>query len=266
VTAPALARTSDQGHRVYEWQGRAFPSVTAILSGGIPKPALPKWAAREAARYAVAHANRLAGLPAEVAEAEIKQAPWAARDGRADLGSAVHALVEARITGRSVPELPDAVERQASGYLAGFERFCDQWRPSWLACEATVFSLAHGYAGTLDAIAVLCGDVLTLLDVKTGRRVYPEVGLQLAAYAHADFIGTPDGQTLPLPEVEAAAVLHLRPRSYALCPVRVDPPVFAAFRAALGVFEWATELAAGVVGAALTVPTPPVVVGKVRPA
>jgi hypothetical protein len=254
VTAPVLAQTSDQGHRVYEWQGQAFPSVTAILSGGIPKPALPRWAAKQAARYAVANADRLAGLPAEVAVGEIKRAPWAARDGRADLGSAVHALVEARITGRPAPELPGEVEREAAGYLAGFERFCDHWRPAWSTCEATVFNLWHGYAGTLDSIAVLDGGVVTLLDVKTGAGVYPEAGLQLAAYARGEFIGTSDGRELPLPEIEAAAVLHLRPRSYALCPVRIDTPVFTAFLAALRVFEWSTELAERVIGAPLTRP------------
>jgi hypothetical protein len=254
MTAPTLARTSGNGHRVYEWQGRAFPSVTAILSGGIPKPALPRWAAKQAARYAVANADRLAGLPADVAIGEIKRAPWAARDSRADLGSAVHALVEARITDRPAPELPPEVEQQTAGYLAAFERFCDHWRPAWSTCEATVFSTWHGYAGTLDSIAVLDGNVVTLLDVKTGSQVYPEAGLQLAAYARGDFIGTPDGRELPLPEVEAAAVLHLRPRWYALCPVRIDAQVFAAFLAALRVFEWSTEQAQGVIGAPLAQP------------
>src|SRR4030095_5773579 len=135
MTAPTLARTSEQGHRVYQWQGRAVPSVTAILSGAVPKPALPRWAAKEAARFAVANAHRLAGLPAEMAVGEIKQAPWTASGRRADLGSAVHALIEARITRRPMPELPPQIEQQAAGYLAGFERFCDDWQPVWQGCE-----------------------------------------------------------------------------------------------------------------------------------
>ena len=50
-----------------------------------------------------------------------------------------------------------------------------------------VYSRTFGFAGTLDAICTIAGR-RGLLDIKTGRSgVYPEVALQLAAYAHADF-------------------------------------------------------------------------------
>jgi len=82
------------------------------------------------------------------------------------------------------------------------------------------------------------------VDVKTGNRIYPEVCLQLAAYAAADFIGQPDTTTeQPLPTIAAGAVLHLRPDGYQLLPVPIGWAVLEAFLAALAVFRFTTDLA-----------------------
>ena len=59
MTTPTLAGTGATGHRVYRWQGREYPSVTAILNGGVPKPFLPRWAAKAAAEYAIGHLDHL---------------------------------------------------------------------------------------------------------------------------------------------------------------------------------------------------------------
>jgi hypothetical protein len=243
VTAPALASTASQGHRVYTWAGREFPSVTAILKGGVPAPFLVQWAAKAAAEYAVANLDRLALLPAGQAVREVKRAPWQQRDQAAELGTAVHAAIEADAAGHPRPELPD----QAGPLLAAYERFAADHRPTWLASEATVFSRRYGYAGTLDAICALprLGQVV-VLDCKTGRGVYPEAALQLAAYAHAEFVGRPDGTEQPLPPIEGGAVLHLRPAGYRLIPVPVGRAVLEAFLAALAVFRWTTDLAPNV--------------------
>ena len=82
------------------------------------------------------------------------------------------------------------------------------------------------------------------MDVKTGNRIYPEVCLQLAAYAAADFIGQPDTTTeQPLPTIAAGAVLHLRPGGYQLLPVPIGWAMLEAFLAALAVFRFTTDLA-----------------------
>ena len=241
MTTPALASTGPDGRRVYTWAGRAYPSVTSILTGGVPKPFLAPWAAKAAAEYAVAHLDRLRLLPPGQAVREVKQAPWATRDTAASLGDLVHAAVEADATGRPRPPVP----AEAAPFLAAFDQFVSEQRPGWLASEQTVYSRRYGYAGTLDAICLL-GSTVTLLDVKTGRGVYPEAVLQLAAYAHADFAGHPDGTQTPLPPIEAGAVLHLRPGGYQLLAVPVGRAVLEAFLAALAVFRWATELAPNV--------------------
>ena len=249
MTAPALASTGPDGHRVYTWAGRAYPSVTAVLAGGVPKPFLPAWAAKAAAEYAVANLDRLRLLPARQAVAEVKAAPWAARDAAAGLGDLVHAAVQAHATGRPRPDLPP----EAAPFLAAFDQFTADHQPGWLASEQTVVSRRYGYAGTLDAICTLGGRV-TLLDVKTGRGVYPEACLQLAAYAHADFAAAPDGTETTLPPIQAGAVLHLRPGGYQLVPVPVGQAVLEAFLAALAVFRWATDLAPHVLPAPTTGP------------
>src|SRR6266508_6904262 len=240
MTRPALASTGTGGHRVYAWQGREYPSVTAIISGGVPKPLLVRWAAKVAAEYAIGNLDHLRLLPAGQAIREVKQAPFTKRDTAADLGDLLHAAVEAAATGRPRPDLPD----HAAGYLVGFERFVADRTPGFLLAERTVYSRRYGYAGTFDAIATLPGLGVVLLDVKTGRRVYPEACLQLAAYAAAEFVGDPDGRTeRPMPPVDAGAVLHLRPGGYRLIPVPVGRAVLEAFLAALAVFRFATDLA-----------------------
>jgi hypothetical protein len=240
MTTPTLAATAAAGHRIYRWQGRDYPSVTAILNGGVPKPLLVRWAAKVAAEYAISHLDHLALLPTGQAIREVKQAPWATRDAAADLGDLVHAAVEAHALGRPRPAVPE----QAAGYLAGFDRFLADHTPTFLAAEQTVYSRRYGYAGTFDAIATLPGRGLVLVDVKTGNRVYPEVCLQLAAYAAADFIGHPNGTTeQPLPELHSGAVLHLQPGGYQLLPVPIGQAVLEAFLAALAVFRFTTDLA-----------------------
>jgi hypothetical protein len=240
VTSPTLASTSTNGHRVYVWQGHEYPSVTAIISGGVPKPFLPRWAAKAAAEYAIGNLDHLRLLPAGQAIREVKQAPFTKRDTAADLGDLIHAAVEAAATGRPRPDLPEA----AASYLAGFDQFVADRKPVFLLAERTVYSRRYGYAGTFDAIATLPGHGMVLLDVKTGNRVYPEVCLQLAAYAAADFIGDPDGTTeQPLPAIHAGAVLHLRPGGYQLLAIPISRAVLEAFLAALAVFRFTTDLA-----------------------
>jgi hypothetical protein len=240
VTAPALAATGPDGYRVYAWAGRTFPSVTAVINGGVPKPFLPRWAAKAAAEYAVANLDRLAQLPPGQAVREVKQAPWQQSGAAASLGDCVHATVEAHATGRPRPEVPT----EARPYLEAFDRFVCDRRPGFLLAERTVYSRRYGYAGTFDAVATLPGLGVVLLDVKTGRRVYPEACLQLAAYAAAEFVGDPDGRTEdPIPPIDAGAVLHLRPGGYRLLPVPIGRAVLEAFLAALAVFRFATDLA-----------------------
>src|SRR5262249_44547346 len=53
-----------------------------------------------------------------------------------------------------------------------------------LAIERVVYCQACGYAGTMDLYARV-GGVLTVLDWKSGKAIYPEAFLQNVAYRHA---------------------------------------------------------------------------------
>jgi hypothetical protein len=92
------------------------------------------------------------------------------------------------------------------------------------------------------------GDRRYLLDMKTGKGVYPEVALQLAAYRNAEFIGLADGSEAEMPDVDACAVLHLpEAGGYELVDVRADADVFRTFLYVREVFRWQNEASKSVI-------------------
>jgi hypothetical protein len=167
----------------------------------------------------------------------LKGLPYAHRDRAADLGTFVHAAIEAYILGKPFPTWPPTVKSR----MVRFIQFLSDYKPEFEATEASVYNRTERYAGTLDAIATL-GNRKLLLDVKTGKGVYPEVALQLAAYRYAEFIGLPNGDEEMMPEVDGCAVIHLpETPGYDLIEMRADEDVFLAFRYCREVFRWQEE-------------------------
>jgi len=258
-----------------------FTSVTTII-GALDKPALVYWSAEMAAKAAVQVAGTLAARVAEEGpEAVIKwlrdaqfRRPKGQRSA-AELGTAVHgACEEYALTGQR-PEVDDEVRP----FLDRFDAWLQLWQPSYEAVETTVYSRTYGYAGTLDAIAVIDGQRL-LVDYKSSKKSkdnqgkdttpYPEVGLQLAAYRHAELAATwrprryekfrrryyllgadEREMSLPVPEVDGAVAIHLTPEHCDAYPVRCDQAVFEAFLFCLEAFRWQSELSKTVIGAPL---------------
>jgi hypothetical protein len=150
-----------------------------------------------------------------------------------------------------VPQRTDA--RRAPGvepFMEQFAEFLTERAPVFAENECTVWNRTEGYAGTLDFIAAINGHP-TLGDTKTGKRVYPEVALQLSALARAEFILREDGTEEPMPPVTHLAALHLRPRSWALVPVSFHAASWDAFRAAVQLTSWLRDTAPTVLGARL---------------
>ncbi|MEU6781449.1 hypothetical protein ABZ912_19775 [Nonomuraea angiospora] len=255
--------------------GTKLRRVTTILEKGVPKPALPYWSANITAESAMENLPtlvRASRRPADAQEAYdwLRRAHTRKKDERADIGSAVHRIIEAHVLGTPMPEeLLDDPEMRP--YLENFLRFVAEYEVAFEASEMVVGSYEHCYAGTLDFILRsphIHDGRLSLGDTKTGgeldlrlsdgtlKGVYPEAGMQMSAYRHAEVCWLRDGTRLPMPEThDEGVVLHLRPEGYRVYPVKCGPDVFAKFLHAAQVAAWSTEVARTVVGAALPVPS-----------
>lgn len=253
MTATATRVTLPSGKRWYDWRGERYWSVTTIISQGVPKPALLPWGIKMVAEGAADLADQLPALVAHDRDAAIKMLkalPWSKKERAANLGTLIHAAIEAHRLGKPVPAPPADV----APYMTGFERFLADFEPEYVATEAPVFSRTQKYAGTLDAIVRMRLPLteapgLYVLDAKSGKGVYPEVGLQLAAYRHAEFIGLPDGSEEPMPPTDGALALHLTDRGYRLIDVRADRDVFQAFLYAREVFRFVESTSKTILGA-----------------
>ncbi len=233
-----------------------YRSVTSILSGGVPKPALTYWAAKRVAETAARETDWL-DLDEVEAIAWLKEAPWREASDAADLGSMVHSYVEAANLGKEL-HWPLEVE----SHMRLFDRWVRDHHVEWEAAEMPVYNRTLTYAGTLDGICTVDGDRY-ILDVKTGKGVYPEVALQMAAYAHAEFCVPirnhpgarqvtprrgrrwyewhgPETDEHPIPDVVGGLVVHLRPDALRVIPVDVGDAAWLAFRAACAVDHFQT--------------------------
>lgn len=161
------------------------------------------------------------------------------RDAAADAGTEAHEAIERHILGDDVNV--DSLGVLAAASFANFREFEEQLKPRWEASELTVFNTVDKYAGTLDFIAEIpaLGEGLTLGDVKTGKGVYPEVALQLAAYRYAEFAEIAHGiGRVDMPVTERAVVLHLRPEKWSLVPVQAGEKAFDMFKYAMQIAWW----------------------------
>lgn len=139
-----------------------MPSVTTILRGTWPKPALLEWYAK--------HGRETDTLLEHASQR----------------GKAVHHFVEVFMaTGDLLPFEHFAAEHR--GYLQAAARFLWDFYPQPIAVERLVVHPEYRYAGRLDLIAMVEGTA-TLLDFKsnTHGRIYSEAHVQATAYAIAD--------------------------------------------------------------------------------
>ncbi|HJS47205.1 MAG TPA: hypothetical protein VFF37_05770 [Streptomyces sp.] len=249
-------------------------SVTTILSQGYPKEALVFWAGNLTAETALdnlpylVHASLHPDARAEAYD-WLRRAHTRKKDARANIGSAVHKVIEAHVLGQPMPEeLMD--DEEVRPYLNNFLQFVKDWQVTFEASEMVVANYQQGYAGTLDYLlrspliarqVGVSADTVFMGDTKTGgeldkKGVYAEAGLQMAAYAHAEIGWLRDGTKVPLPKVHTTGVvLHLRPEGFRPIPVACGDAEFTAFLRARDIAEFERTTAKSVVGDALTLPT-----------
>ncbi len=237
------------------------PGVTSIV-GMLPKPFLVHWAARMAAETAVENLDAVASIAARDEAGAVdylRHAHSRYTKLRARVGSDAHDLFERMIRGEAIGRVHPDLEP----YRAGFAEFLDAVRPELVRAEDVAWSDAHRYAGSFDAILrVRLGDDgkpdhesgewhTLIVDWKTSKATYPDVALQMAAYAHADRIIAPDGTSEPMPEFDGAAVLHITPDGWVFKPVRIDREIFDIFLSLRQVFTWDRETSRTVLGRAI---------------
>jgi hypothetical protein len=262
VTNPKNATTGRDG-RFYTFRGERYWSVTTIINGGIPKPALINWAKKFTAEYACDNIKKLNALlepedgtvDRDGAVEWLKGAAYRDRDKKADIGTFIHGATEAYVLGKPFPEWPLPLAPR----MRAFERFLSAYEPVWEATEASVYSHTERYAGTLDGIATIGrgphkGRKL-IGDTKSGKAIYPEVALQLAAYRNAEFMELPDGSEVPVPDTDGAFALHLpETGDYDAFLVETGEEVYRTFLYCREVFRWMNEISKGVLGPLVTEP------------
>lgn len=134
--------------------GEKYRSVTTILSQGIAKEALVFWAGNTVAQSAVDNLPYLIQSSMS-ANARTEAYDWLRRahtrmkDSRAEIGSAVHSLIESHILGRPVPESL-MTDEEIAPYLANFLAFVKDYDIEFTASEMVVAHDQEMYAGTLD--------------------------------------------------------------------------------------------------------------------
>ncbi len=208
VTRPASLPNADtnaetgERHYIHPRTGERFVSVTTVLHV-VGKDGLPYWAAKTVQEEAREILPRLVKAsrrrPCDTRGDDrcdvcpdclglyLRRAPDRLRDEAADRGTRVHQVAEHyTLTGELLPHDPDVAP-----FVAQYMEFRRQFQPTYEAAEMTVINRTHGYAGTLDKVVRLgwCPPKYRHLigvpmvgDIKTGKGVYPEFALQLAAY------------------------------------------------------------------------------------
>jgi len=151
-----------QAHTIYkDAAGKRLPGVTTILSV-LAKPALVAWA------------NRL-GLDG------IDSSKYT--DESARIGTLAHYLVQCHLT-HTEPALTMygqwEIDKAENALISFYE-----WEKSHtiepIETELPLVSEQYKYGGTVDCYGMVDG-TLTLLDFKTGKAIYDEMLIQLAAY------------------------------------------------------------------------------------
>ena len=184
------------------------PSVTSILKMKDKSDALVNWAVgcyQERAKELMSEvgASGFRAMTVEGAHSILDNAKdtWRqVKEETADIGSLAHRVLEQEIKARAgmclhpilplkhdpimAPGLTEEMVEQANGSVRAGLEFFDAHHIELIQAEAVRWSAKHGYIGTGDLIASVDG-VRSVLDFKTGKRLYPEVFLQLAAYQMA---------------------------------------------------------------------------------
>ena len=230
MTQPKYATQDKNGRRLYRdpVSGKRVPSVTTVMAMKA-KPMLVPWAAKMAAEFADNNWDQLSGMDSESRINLIKKAHFNKAKDAADLGDSIHVYAEAYMKDEPLPEYP----KEAEASIGHLMDWVDKYDPRLIAAEVSMWS-DLGYAGTFDLLAEIDGEIW-LLDWKTGKGVYEEVGLQLAALHYADKVLAEEHTILP--KATRFGVVHIRPDHATLIEFVDMAGYFEMFKACLTLYR-----------------------------
>jgi len=156
-----------KAHQHKRKNGQIVPGATSVIGNnlGWNKNILIQWARREA----------LAGHD-----------PTLVIDKSKLIGLATHQLIQNDLQKKAKKmDYPPSVMVVANKYYREFKAFEEQYVFKYKYIEKELIHPTMDYGGTIDAIAYDENELsYCLLDWKSGRNIYPENWMQMAAYVH----------------------------------------------------------------------------------
>lgn len=246
--------------------GTMLAGVSSIASA-MPKPWLAAWGAKEAVKALgytdygdLTLAEEILGkirdmdakgfvrLLSEAKGAHARKKTKALTDGK-DGHAWLESHVMARIAGGALPSVPDGFLKRP---LAEFLKWEESEVMAWALSEATVASVEHGFAGTLDAAAVMRDGRPAVVDFKFASHVSEDYYLQTAGYAlpfEKYGIGFPRRIIVRLPKTETREEYDVATRRYSVVPNEFEavevPTAYQsdrrAFLAARELYRWQNQ-------------------------
>jgi hypothetical protein len=186
--------TFDEGTHTYRFNGNVVPGVTSILAP----------------------------------LTDFSRVPPAVLEAASQFGKAVHRACELDDLGELDEDQLDAA---LVPYLTAWRKFSADYAVEWEQIEQQTFHTTMRYAGTPDRFGKVRGQ-LTVVDIKSTAELYPTVGPQLSAYAHA----------LKHPYADRLAVQLKADGTYVAKPY-TDPTDFPVFASLLTLRNWCTRYA-----------------------
>jgi hypothetical protein len=248
----AIQRSAD--HR-YTFEGKTYPGVTTILGMLDKSGPLMSWAARQTAEAFLELMRGAKGDwtespvmnlleavgPEGVVKAVTSRSAWK-RDEAANIGTEVHGLADDHVNGKGLPETLPATVRSR------IEKYAEWWAASgWKLrlSEAMVVepvdgeSAYGGYGGTFDLLAYDRDGRTVLADIKTGKGVYREAVLQLAAYGMATYVAPANSPTAyPMVEPDRYVIIHVTEDGVREVELDIGQMERVAFLAMITIHAW----------------------------
>ena len=176
---------NDEKH-TYMVEGKQVPAVTRIVDAVSPKN-LTEWAAKAGADWWFNNYTDDVEMQAIMYDG-IRYAHKEISKEAQNIGSDVHKWIELHIRskmddGHLFVEYPDDVKVSMENFHKWLA-MADKRGIEWLGSEKKIYSKVWNYAGTIDALAKINGE-LYVIDFKTSAKIYKEYYLQVYGYAQA---------------------------------------------------------------------------------